>query len=331
MKYKCLLFDTDRKAKIIERSSQNWDLSAGQIIIRAEYSGINYKDALGVLDQGQIFKKSPIVPGIDVAGVVYKSNSQKFKVGDLVLVNGMGLGEDKDGGYSEYVNVPEEIVVRRPRSLTSRQAMALGTAGFTAALAIDRMITNGQTFDKGPILVSGATGGVGGFAVQILSQLGFFVEATTSRPERYTAYLEDLGAHYVSAVSDILADYEESPAPLARAVWGGVIDNLGGVFLESVLPRVNLWGNVSSVGLAQGASLSTTVMPFILRGVSLLGASSNNCEKSKRDELWERLSLQWRPKKLEELITEEITLEHIPEAASKLLKHQNHGRILVRF
>ncbi len=327
MKYKCLLFDQDRKAKIIERDTDSWVLKSGELIIRAEYSSINYKDALGVLDRSPIFKIHPIVPGIDVAGVVVKSQSKSFKEGDLVLVNGMGLGEDKDGGYAEYVKAPDSIVVKRPKALTSRQAMALGTAGFTAALAVDRMITNGQTFEKGPILVSGATGGVGSFAIQILSQLGFFVEATTSRPEEYQTYLEDLGAHLVSNVKEIIC--EDQP-PLVKAQWGGVIDNLGGAFLQSVLPAVELWGNVASIGLAMDAKLNTTVMPFILRGVSLLGASSNNCEKFKRDELWERLSDSWRPQHIEELITEEVQLEDVPKACERLIGHSNHGRVVVK-
>lgn len=329
MKYKGLLFDTDRKAKIIQRNAKDLEPQDGEIIIAAEYSGINYKDALGVLDQSPIFKTHPIIPGIDVAGKVWRSKSKLFKEGDAVLVNGMGLGEDKDGGYSQFVKVPEAIVVKSPKGLSARQAMALGTAGFTAALAVDRMLTNGQTFEKGPILVSGATGGVGSFAIQILSQLGFFVEAMTSRPELYTSYLEDLGAHLVSTPKDVMKGEGVAVAPLAKAQWGGAVDNIGGRFLESILPSIELWGNVASIGLAQSSNFSTTVMPFILRGVSLLGASSNNCEKSKRDELWQLLATEWRPQLLEELITSEVSLEQIPQACEKILKHQNHGRVLV--
>lgn len=326
MKYKCLLFDVDRVAKIIERNLDLLQLDEGEVLIKAEYSGINYKDALGVLDKGAIFKVSPIVPGIDVAGVITQSRSKKFKEGDKVIINGMGLGEDKDGGYSEYLKVPEDIVVARPKNLSAKQAMALGTAGFTAALAVDRMLTNGQTFEHGPILVSGATGGVGSYAIQILSQLGFFIEAATSRPEEFEAYLEDLGAHCVTNTQDIMGEKN----PLERAQWGGAIDNLGGEFLQSVLPSIQLWGNVASIGMAAGVKFETTVMPFILRGVSLLGASSNNCEKSKRDELWQQLADEWRPKKIEALITEEVSLDEIPQACKKLLEHNNHGRVLVK-
>lgn len=327
MKYKFLLFDKNNSplTQVLTKPLSEWHLNEGEILIRAKYSGINYKDALGVLNKSPIFKINPIVPGIDCSGEVIKSRSKKFKVGAKVIAHGMSLGEEKDGGYSELVKVHENSTLWLPERMTYKQAMVLGTAGFTAALAIDRMITNGQTFDKGPILVSGATGGVGSFAVQILSQLGFFVEATTSRPEEFASYLEALGAHYVSPLGEVI----EKRTPLAKATWGGAIDNLGGEFLESILPSIELWGNVASIGLAQGAKFSTTVMPFILRGVSLLGASSNNCTMEKRQELWNRLALEWRPNKIEELVTKTVTLEEIPKACEQILNHQNHGRVLV--
>lgn len=302
-------------------------LESGDVLIRSVYSGINYKDALGVTFHGPIFKKDIIVPGIDVAGVVYHSKSKIFKEGDSVLVNGMGLGESIDGGYSEFVKVPETMIVPLPRGLNYKEAMLLGTSGFTAALAIERMVKNGQTWDKGPILVSGATGGVGQFAIQILSQLGFWIEAVTSKAEQIS-YLKELGAHHVSLLGEFM---DMNPRPLETAKWGGVIDNLGGSFLEKVLPSIELWGNVSSIGLALDSNLKTTVMPFILRGVSLLGASSNNCPLELRKEIWEKLADEWKPQSLNKTLNSEVNLNEILLVSESLIANTHVGKSLVKF
>jgi acrylyl-CoA reductase (NADPH) len=339
VKFKCLVVNqTNSTCKLEERKISDQVLNPGELWIKSTYSGINYKDALGVTFKAPIYKQKIIIPGIDVAGYVYESKSKKFKHGDLVLVNGMGLGESMDGGFSEFVKVHEDTVVVIPKGLSDKEAMALGTSGFTAALAIDRMFTNGQTFDKGPILVSGSTGGVGQFAIQILNQLGFFVEAVTSR-EEYTPYLESIGAHYVSLLKDHIAgpsaktdeSIKPSLKPLERVEWGGAIDNLGGEFLASILPRIELWGNVASIGLAQSSELKSTVMPFILRGVSLLGASSNNCPMDTRHKIWNLLADDWKPKFLNKTISAEITLKEVVEVSKNLVGHTHSGKTIIKY
>lgn len=327
-KFQQLVVNQKNKSRaIMEQDLDQMKIETGEILIRSTYSGINYKDALGVTFTGAIYKKDVIVPGIDVTGVVYQSKSKHFKEGDLVLVNGMGLGESYDGGYSEYVKVNENAVVDLPKGLTAQEAMLLGTSGFTAALAIERMIQNGQTWDKGPILVSGATGGVGQFAIQILSQLGFFVEAVTSKRQQ-SAYLESLGAHCVTSIDDIMTS---KVRPLDSAKWGGVIDNLGGPFLEKVIPSVDLWGNVSSIGLALSAEFNLTVMPFILRGVSLLGASSNNCPIELRREIWAKLGSEWKPQHLHKTLNKEVKLEDIINVSETLIANKHTGKTVVKF
>lgn len=327
MKYKCLVVDQDqKKCEIKERTLSLQSLEDQRVVIKSHYSGINYKDALGVTFTSPIYKKSVIVPGIDVAGEVIKSSTKNFKVGDLVLINGMGLGESMDGGFSEIVTVSDDMVVPLPKGLTLEEAMALGTSGFTAALAIHRMLANGQTFEHGPILVSGATGGVGQFAIQILNQLGFLVEAVTSR-EQHIPHLENLGAHHVS----LLSEHLQNVRPLEGVVWGGAIDNLGGEFLSNIIPKIQLWGNVSSIGLALGPQLETTVMPLILRGVSLLGASSNNCSLDLRQQLWTTLGADWKPKYLHETITATVSLRDIIDVSSSLIDHTHVGKTVVKF
>lgn len=327
MKFKALVSDqVENKCELQELSMDMSSFKEGEVWIKSTYSGINYKDALGVTFTSPIYKLKKIIPGIDVAGYVYKSKSKKFKEGDKVLVNGMGLGESFDGGYAEYVKVADDKVVALPTGLTDQEAMLLGTSGFTAALAIERMIVNGQTWDQGPILVSGATGGVGQFAIQILNQLGFWVEAVTSRLQ-YQDFLESLGAHHVS----LLKEFSNDVKPLEAAMWGGAIDNLGGVFLQNILPKINLWGNVSSIGLAQGPDLNSTVMPFILRGVSLLGASSNNCNMQMREKIWQQLGSDWKPKHLTKTLTETVSLEQVVEVSRKLISHSHFGKTIIKF
>jgi acrylyl-CoA reductase (NADPH) len=326
MKYTCLVADeTQKKCLLTERSFKS--LGEGEVLIKSAYSGLNYKDALGVTFSAPIYKKNLIVPGIDVSGVVFKSRSKKFKEGDSVIVHGMGLGESFDGGFSEFVQVDENVVVPLPKGLSLKQAMILGTSGFTAALAVARMIQNGQVPDHGPILVSGASGGVGQVAVQILNQLGFFVEAVTSKKTK-TDFLESLGAHLVTDLESLL---NESSKPLEKVVWGGAVDNLGGSFLEFVLPRIELWGNVASVGLAQTSGLKTSVMPFILRGVSLLGASSNNTPMWLRHQIWKQLSeAPWKPKHLDQMLNSEIELKDVVTVSGQLIANQHSGKTIVK-
>ncbi len=297
-------------------------LKAGEVKIKVEYSSINYKDALGVTGVGRIFKKFPIVGGIDAAGVVTMSHSKNFKVGDPVLVTGCGLGETHDGGYEEFVAESENNVVPRT-GLTSRQAMTYGTAGFTAALALARMQQNGQTPDKGPILVTGASGGVGQFAIQLFSRAGFEVHALTGKSD-LRARLEKLGAKKIF-LSD---EFPLKSRPLEAVQYGGAVDNLGGETLASIVARVQLWGNVACIGLAESTDLHTTVMPMILRGVSLLGISSNNCPYELRAKLWQKLATQTEG--LDEFVSQDVGLDDVLAVSQQMLSRKTHGRVLVK-
>jgi putative YhdH/YhfP family quinone oxidoreductase len=300
------------------------ELTLGDVLVRAEWSGVNFKDALGVTGKARILKRLPLNAGIDVAGHVEFSSDPRFKAGDAVIANGMGLGESHDGGFAEFVQVPGDWVVKLPAGLTLVEAMTLGTAGFTAALSLQRMEANGQTPALGPIVVTGATGGVGSTAVAILSGRGYHVIAVSGRPE-HEAYLRELGAHEVST-PDALA---LGSRPLDRARFGGAIDNVGGSILAKLLAHVQLWGNVAAVGNAGGPAFDTTVFPFILRGVSLLGASSANCPMPLRAEVWNRLGDDLKPSHLARIATRTVPLDDVVAACQTLMERKALGRILV--
>lgn len=301
------------------------DLVEGEVLIRGAYSSLNYKDALGVTGRGRIFKTLPITGGIDIAGEVELSKSAHFKTGDQVLVTGGGLGETHDGGYSTHVIEHESHMVKCPAGLSPREAMIFGTAGFTAALCVERMLQNGQTAEMGPILVTGASGGVGQFAVSFFSHMGFEVHALSGKPE-LASRLAELGAQKVILPSDL--DLGERPLESIR--YGGAVDNLGGKTLSQLIAHVQLWGNVACVGLASGHELQATVMPLILRGVSLLGISSNNTPRPLRLKIWERLAEGLKPENLESFVTEVIPLDQVVLHAKQMLARQTHGRILVK-
>ena len=245
------------------------DLSPGDVVIRVSWSDINYKDALAATGAGKILRKYPLVGGIDLAGVVEQSSDARYQLGDRVLVTGCDLSETRDGGYAELARVPGDAVVPIPAGLDERTAMALGTAGFTAALAIHRLEANGQTPSLGPVVVTGATGGVGSLAIDMLDALGYQVIALTGKADA-ESYLRSIGAAQVLLRQSI--DY--GSRPLERAQFGGAIDNVGGETLAWLTRTVHYGGNIASVGLAGGPKLETTVMPFILRAVSLLGINS---------------------------------------------------------
>ncbi|MCB0411308.1 MAG: YhdH/YhfP family quinone oxidoreductase [Bdellovibrionales bacterium] len=308
------------------RTLQLTDLPDGEVLIRSKFSSINYKDALGVTGKGKIFRQLPMVGGIDVSSEVIESRDRNFSPGDAVLVTGCGLGEESFGGYSEYVRVPSTSVVQLPNGLSPKEAMQLGTAGFTAALSLWRMQQVQQSPAQGPILITGASGGVGSFAVQIFSQAGFEVWALSGRPELHD-YLKELGADRCFTEKELQLGHR----PLESVKFGGVIDNVGGELLAKLLPHVQLWGSVASIGLAGGANFQTTVMPFILRGVSLLGVSSNNCTRDTRLEIWKNLSQNWKPSLIESIQNETVGLEEVMDRAEKLLNRQLSGRVLVKF
>jgi acrylyl-CoA reductase (NADPH) len=300
------------------------DLTPGDVVIRAEWSGINFKDALGVTGRAPIYKRFPITAGIDVAGRVESSSDPRFAPGAQVLVNGMGLGETNDGGFSQVVRVPAAWVVPLPAGLDLREAMILGTAGFTAALALHRMEVNGQAPTLGPIVVTGATGGVGSAAVSMLARRGYRVIAVSGRPEHH-AYLRELGADEVTTPDALRLGAH----PLEAARFGGAIDNVGGPLLAGLLRHIVLWGNVAAVGNAAGPSFETTVFPFILRGVNLLGASSANCPMDLRTALWNRLGAELRPTSLDRISSRTVPLTDVVEACGTLMTRTALGRVLV--
>lgn len=298
-------------------------LSAGEVVIRAAHSSVNYKDALAGTGKGRILRRFPLVGGIDVSGHVAASTDPRFREGDAVLVTGRGLGETRDGGYAEYVRVEADMVVPLPDGLDLREAMILGTAGFTAALGLLRMVENHQTPEMGPLAVTGASGGVGSLALDIFSSAGFEVHAISGKPEQ-TAYLEGIGATQVLA-RDALA----TTRPLESARFGGGFDNVGGPMLASLLAQTRPYGNVGSAGLAASHQLDATVMPFILRGVSLLGVASTDTPHHHRDEVWHRLASDWKPRHLQRICTREATLEDLPAVFDTMLAGGSLGRTLV--
>lgn len=314
----------DQEATLVQMQSN--ELTEFDVHIECHYSSLNYKDALAVTNKGKILKKFPLNPGIDVSGVVLSSNSPQFKKGDKVLVTGCGIGEESDGGFAEEIKVKAESVIPLSPGLDLKRAMFFGTAGFTAALAVHRMIQNDQTIDKGPILVTGASGGVGSFSVALLSHLGFEVIAVTGKKATYESHLKEIGAHRVVTWEEL----ELGSRPLESAKFGGAIDNLGGEVLSQILAHTQLWGNVASIGLAAGTSLNATVMPFILRGVSLLGTSSNNCPIKTRHEIWKKLSGEWNATGFEHIPFEEISLADVLERAKEMLSRKTVGRNTVK-
>lgn len=320
----CRMFQDNQAvaARLVEMEVE--DLTAGDVVIRAAWSGINFKDALGVTGRGRIFKRFPLNAGIDVAGHVLSSSDARFKPGDPVLVNGMGLGETSDGGFAQVVRVPADWVVALPLGLDLREAMALGTAGFTAALALHRMEMNGQAPGQGPVVVTGATGGVGSAAVSMLARRGYRVIAVSGRPE-HEAYLRELGADEVTTPDRL----ELGSRPLETARFGGVIDNVGGTLLAGLIRHVGLWGNVAAIGNAAAPAFDATVFPFILRGVSLLGASSANCPMALRTAIWNRLGADLKPPGLDRIASRTVTLAEVIPACDTLVNRTARGRVLV--
>jgi NADPH2:quinone reductase len=302
------------------------DLTAGEVVVRVAYSGLNYKDALAVTGKGSIARGYPRTAGIDLAGVVETSTDPAYRAGERVLATGANLGESLDGGLAERARVPAAALVPLPPGLTLLQAMALGTAGFTAALAMRRLFDNHQAPELGPIAVTGATGGVGGIALGLLKRAGFATAAITGKPDA-ASFLRELGADEVVA-RDSLAT---AGKPLETAVWGGAIDNLGGDTLAYLTRTVRPWGNIACIGLAQSQALNTTVMPLILRGVSLLGIHSVNVPRAWRLALWEKLAGEWKPHAIERLIVRAVIgLEEVPQACAQLIAGGARGRYVVR-
>lgn len=300
------------------------ELSPGEIVVRTAYSSVNYKDALAGTGEGKILRIFPLIGGIDVAGRVVASSDPAFKEGDAVLVTGCGLSETRDGGYSEYARIEARWAIPLPSGLSLRESMILGTAGFTAGLALLRMQENRQTPALGPLAVTGATGGVGSLAIDIFNRAGYEVHAISGKAE-HADYLKRLGATEVLG-RDALA----TSRPMEAARFGGGLDNVGGPMLASLLAQTKPYGNVASAGLAATADLATTVMPFIIRGVSLLGVASAGTAREIRDEVWRRLASDWKPAHLDAICTREVGLAELPEVFAGMLAGGSRGRTLVR-
>jgi len=299
------------------------DLAPGEVVIRTAYSSVNFKDALAGTGQGKILRKFPLVGGIDAAGHVVASTDPRYKEGDAVLVTGCGLSETRDGGYGEYARLEAQWVIPLPAGLSLRESMILGTAGFTAALALYRMKDNRQVPELGPLAVTGATGGVGSLAIDIFSRAGFEVHAVSGKSEQ-AGYLKAIGASEVLG-RDALA----TTRPMESARFGGGLDNVGGAMLASLLAQTAPYGNVASAGLAATADLPTTVMPFIIRGVSLVGVASAGTARDIREAVWQHLATDWKPRHLDRICTREIGLAQLPDVFATMLTGGSFGRTLV--
>ncbi|MBF0256891.1 MAG: oxidoreductase [Gammaproteobacteria bacterium] len=299
-------------------------LGPGEVLLENRFSSVNYKDALAGTGKGKVVRRFPLIGGIDCAGEVLESTDPRFQPGDPVLATGFDLGVAHHGGYARYVRLPADWLVPLPPGLGPFMAMVLGTAGFTAGLALQRMEQNGQTPAMGPVLVTGASGGVGSIATALLAASGYEVVAISGKPDQQQRLLE-LGASQVLSRQQLAL----SERPLDKAQWGGLIDSVGGNILAGLLPQIQPWGNVACIGMANGADLYTTVMPFILRGVSLLGIDSVTCPIGQRSVIWQRLAMQLSRPLLERLVARVIPLEDLPTAFDELLAGEARGRILV--
>ena len=301
------------------------DLADGDVVIKVSHSTINYKDALAATGAGKILRTFPLVGGIDLAGVVVSSDDERVSQGDAVLVNGCGLSETRDGGYAEYARVNADSIVPIPDGMNAAQAMQIGTAGYTAALAIHRMEQNNQTPDGGPIVVTGATGGVGSVAVDLLDGRGYEVAALTGKADQ-SDYLKSIGARKILLRNEI----DLGKRPMEKAQWGGAIDNLGGDYLTWLTRTVNYGGNIASIGLAASHELNTTVIPFILRAVCLLGINSVDTPRELRLQVWKRIGNDLKPRHLDVIGSRTISLDELPDAFQAYIDGTVTGRTVVQ-
>jgi len=300
------------------------DLSEGEVVVKVSHSTINYKDALAATGAGKILRRYPLVGGIDLAGTVVSSADARFEAGHEVLVNGCGLSETVDGGYSEYARVKGDSVVHVPEGMTAAQVMQMGTAGYTAALAIHRMEQNDQRPENGPVVVTGATGGVGSIAIDMLNARGYEVVALTGKAEQ-SDYLKSIGAHRVLLRDEV----NYGKRPMEKAEWGGAIDNVGGDALTWLTRTVNYGGNIASIGLAASPALNTTVVPFILRAVCLLGINSPETPRDLRLDIWDRIGGDLRPRHLDVIAARTLSFDELPGAFQAYIDGKVIGRTLV--
>ena len=300
------------------------DLGPGEVVIQTHYSSVNYKDALAATGAGKVIRRFPCVGGVDAAGVVASSSDTRFKAGDAVIVTGYGMGVDHGGGFAEYVRVPADWVVPLPHGLTLFEAMAIGTAGFTAALAIHRLEQNDLKPANGKVIMTGATGGVGSLAIQMLAQLGYHMVALTGKDSEHD-YLKSLGAAEILPRKDLVM----GTRPLEKAQWAGALDAVGGETLAWLTHTMQQGGAIASFGNAGGIELHTTVMPFILRGVRLIGVDSAATIMPVREKIWQRLTTDLRPRLLDR-VTHTIAFSQLPEVFLKMIQGQSRGRVVVK-
>lgn len=301
------------------------DLTPGNVVVRVSHSTINYKDALAATGAGKILRQYPLNGGIDLAGVVVSSEDKAFQPGAQVLVNGCGLSETVDGGYSEYARVDSKSLVAIPDGMSAFEVMQIGTAGYTAALAIHRMEQNGQTPESGPVVVTGATGGVGSVAIDMLASRGYEAVALTGKATE-EAYLREIGASRILIRDQV----DLGKRPMEKAKWGGAIDNLGGDYLTWLTRTVDYGGNIASIGLAANAVLNTTVLPFILRAVCLLGINSVDTPPDLRRAVWNRIGTDLKPKHLDTIGSKTISFDELPDAFQGYLDGTVTGRVVVQ-
>jgi acrylyl-CoA reductase (NADPH) len=324
-KFKAVRIDKSQNGSVVALDHfDDDDLMEGDVTVRVEWSTVNYKDGLALTGRAPVVRRFPMIPGIDFAGTVERSSHTAWKVGDKVLANGWGLGETHLGAYAERVRVKGDWLVAVPAGLTPRDAMAIGTAGYTAMLSVIALQNQGLSPEHGPIIVTGAAGGVGSIAISILSKLGFHVVASTGRISE-AAYLRDLGA------SEIIDRSELSGAakPLAKERWAGGIDSVGSTTLANLLSMTKYRGAIAACGLAAGMDLPTSVAPFILRGISLLGIDSVMCPIEIRRRAWSRLVGDLDLAKLSAM-TQEIDLSQVMEAGEKIIAGKIRGRVVVK-
>ena len=300
------------------------DLTEGNVVVRVSHSTINYKDALAATGKGKILRRHPLNGGIDLAGVVESSEDPNFEPGSNVLVNGCGLSESVDGGYSEYARIDSKSLVVIPEGMTAFEAMQIGTAGYTAALAIHRMEQNNQTPENGPIVVTGATGGVGSIAIDMLAASGYEVVAVTGKGTE-EAYLREIGASRILIRNQV----DLGKRPMEKAQWAGAIDNLGGDYLTWLTRTVDYGGNIASIGLAASPTLNTTVLPFILRAVCLLGINSVDTNWQLRQAVWARIGSDLKPRHLDRIASQTISFDELPAAFQAYIDGTVTGRVVV--
>jgi acrylyl-CoA reductase (NADPH) len=326
MSFQALVVKKVENEILVQSQTLQWDdLPEGDLLIKVAYSSMNYKDALACSVDGNIVKSYPFVPGIDLAGTVASSGNDRFVAGDEVIITGHGLGVSHYGGFSQYARVPAEWALKLPMNLTLKEAMIIGTAGFTAALSVFELIDNGVGIDQGPILVTGATGGVGSMSVAMLAKLGYEVVACSGKPEM-TEHLLELGASRVIMRSEQI---KEPIRALDKQLWAGAIDCVGGQTLASILPSIQYGGVVAISGMTGGAELATSVFPFILRGIRLVGIDSVQVKMSRREIVWAKLATDFKPLQLENM-AEEITLEQVMDFVPVILAGKSRGRIVVK-